>query len=110
MAVLVPILVLLTGLFLLLADAMDARTALDTHFLLEIVERDGIDARVAELCQRLANHAPITMRAAKEAVRRNMLQGIAEGRDLIEEVYGSADFRLGVESFLAKKRPAWTGK
>jgi len=95
---------------LLLADSMDAQAACDAHFVLEIVERENIDVRVAELCERLANHAPITMRAAKEAIRRNMVQGIAQARDLIEEVYGSADFRLGVESFLAKKRPAWTGE
>jgi len=95
---------------LLLADSIDAETARDAHFLLDIVEREALDARIAALCERLAGHAPLTIHAAKEAIRRNMLSGVAEGVDLIEAVYGSADFHRGVEGFLAKKRPAWTGK
>ena len=43
-------------------------------------------------------------------MRRIMQNGVPDGRDLIEAVYGSSDFRLGVESFMAKKRPVWTGE
>jgi enoyl-CoA hydratase len=94
---------------LLLAELIDAQSARDVHFLLEVVERDKLEMRLASLCERLAAHAPLTMRAAKEAIRRNMLRGVGEGEDLIVEVYGSRDFRTGVASFLAKERPAWTG-
>lgn len=95
---------------LLMADSVDAKAARDAHFLLDIVERKELDARIASICERLAGHAPLTIRAAKEAIRRNMLLGVADGADIIDTVYGSADFHRGVEGFLAKKRPAWTGK
>lgn len=94
---------------MLLADVVDAETALDVNFVLELVDRENLDARVAALCERIAGHAPITMRVAKEAMRRVALAGVPQGQDLIEMTYGSADFRIGVESFLAKKRPVWTG-
>ena len=43
-------------------------------------------------------------------IRRAVLAGLPDVRDLIEAIYGSADFRHGVESFLAKRRPVWTGR
>jgi len=95
---------------MLLADIIDAETALDVNFLLELVDRENLEARVAGLCERIAGHAPITMRVTKEAIRRVALADVPQGQDLIETTYGSADFRIGVESFLAKKRPAWTGR
>ena len=95
---------------MLLAEPVDARTALDISFVLDIVERGDLDVRVSELCGRLAGHAPATLRATKEAMRRIMQNGVPDGRDLIEAVYGSSDFRLGVESYLAKKRAVWTGE
>jgi len=95
---------------MLLAETVDAQTARDIGFILDIVEKDALDARLSDICGRLASHAPITMRASKEAMRRIMQANVPDGSDLIETVYGSRDFHLGVESFLAKKRPAWTGR
>ncbi len=95
---------------MLLAESIDADTALDVNFVLEVVSRENLDARVSALCERLRGHAPITMRATKEAMRRIALANVPDGRDLIEMAYGSDDLRIGVQSFLAKKRPIWTGK
>ena len=72
-----------------------------------------LDRTVAALAQTIASHAPLTLHAAKETLRR-----LARARrlpsgdidDLITEVYGSADFREGVESFLAKRRPQFRGE
>ncbi len=95
---------------LLLAEVVDAKTALSVHFTLEAVEKDHLDARLHDLCAQLKRHAPLTMRASKEAIRRLMLAGVPDGRDIIEMVYSSNDFRHGVESFLAKARPTWAGE
>jgi len=68
---------------------------------------DILETKVEEMCRKLAGHAPLTMRAAKEAIRRLTVNNIPEGGDLIRLCYGSADFKEGVEAFLAKRTPEW---
>ena len=66
--------------------------------------------RTAEIVQRLAQHAPITMRASKEAIRRIVQTGLPDGDDLIRACYASDDFRNGVRAFVEKRPAQWTGK
>src|SRR5262249_15099031 len=83
---------------LLLAENLSAEEALAAGFLAEIVEAGDLDRRVGELCSRLAQHAPITMRVSKEAIARLLHAGLPDGDDLVRACYGSDDFRLGVEA------------
>ena len=69
-----------------------------------MVDAARVEARVDELCERLAGHAPITLRVTKEALRRLRAAGLPDGDDLVREAYGSEDFRRTVEAFLAKGR------
>ena len=73
---------------------------------------EALMARAEELAARLATHAPLTMRATKEGMRRNAkaAAGDVDDHDLIELCYMSADFKEGMEAFLAKRKPAWTGR
>lgn len=98
----------LVNRMVLLAD-MPTAEQLPTGYV-DIVAADEIDAHVDELCSRLAGHAPITLRATKEMLRRLASDRDAADADLISEVYGSADFREGVASFLAKRKPEWRGQ
>ena len=81
---------------LLLAENLPAEEALAGGFVSEIVPPEQLDARVAELCGRLVQHAPITMRVTKEAIRRLTQAGLPNGDDLVRQTYGSEDFRSGV--------------
>jgi enoyl-CoA hydratase len=95
---------------LLLAEAIPAAEARDAGFLLDVVEPDGLEVRLAAITDRLVAHAPITMRASKEAIRRLVAAAGIDGDDLIRECYGSSDFRIGVEAFLGKRPAEWSGR
>jgi enoyl-CoA hydratase len=95
---------------LLLAENLSAEEALAGGFLSEIVAAAELDRRVGELTDRLAQHAPITMRVSKEAIRRLVHAGLPAGDDLSRACYGSEDFRIGMKAFVEKREPQWTGK
>jgi len=62
------------------------------------------------LTQQLAGHAPLTMRATNEALRRLRNARKIDDSDLIELCYMSADFKEGMEAFLGKRKPEWSGR
>ena len=80
------------------ARRVAAEEALAIGLATEVVE--DAEARVEELCALLASHAPLTMWATKEALRR--LRPVPDGDDLVREVYGSDDFRARVRAFLER--------
>jgi enoyl-CoA hydratase/carnithine racemase len=94
---------------LLLGETIGADEALACGFVTAVAEPGEIEAKAAELCKRLLNNAPVTMRVSKEGIRRVVNDSHPIGEDLIRECYGSRDFKIGVNAFLEKKRPAWTG-
>jgi enoyl-CoA hydratase/carnithine racemase len=77
-----------------------------------VVAAGDLEQAVRELARQIAANAPLTIRATKEMVRRVLKKRAAgiEDADLLALCYGSADFREGVSSFLAKRRPQWSGK
>ncbi|TCO54735.1 enoyl-CoA hydratase/isomerase family protein [Actinocrispum wychmicini] len=92
---------------LLTARMMAADEARATGFLSEVAE--NLDDVLALLVERLLGHAPLSMWATKEALRRLRRAGVVDDTDIISRVYGSADFHAAVTAFTAKKRPEWTG-
>ena len=71
----------------------------------------ALAARAAALAALVASHAPLTLRATKEALRRLRPRlATEEGSDLIVMCYMSQDFREGMEAFLGKRPPVWQGR
>lgn len=95
---------------LLRARLLSAEEARDAGFVTELCEVGELDEVVGAMTDRLAGHAPLTMWAAKEAVRRLRLAAVPDGDDLVRTVFGSHDFHRGVRAFLDKTPHTWTGR
>jgi enoyl-CoA hydratase len=94
------------------ARLVGADEALSLGLLSEVVEDvEALQRRADELAKLLAGHAPLTLRATKEAMRR-LQPRLAkdEGEDLILMCYMSKDFREGLDAFLTKRPPQWSGE
>ncbi|MFT6913649.1 MAG: enoyl-CoA hydratase [Paracoccaceae bacterium] len=93
------------------ARLMGAEEALRTGLVSEIVEDEAaVMTRATALASHVGGMAPLTLRATKEAMRRNRSALKVEDSDLITMCYMSDDFRTGMEAFLAKQKPVWSGK
>jgi enoyl-CoA hydratase/carnithine racemase len=84
------------------ARTIEAEEALAIGLATEVVAPERAEARVEELCELLASHAPVTLRVTKEALRRIRAATTPEGDDLVREAYGSEGFRRNVAAFLAR--------
>jgi enoyl-CoA hydratase len=91
---------------------MGAEEALAVGLVSELCDTpEALMSRAQALAAQIATQAPLTMRATKEIVRRmrSRFAGI-DDKDLIELCYGSADFREGLDAFLTKRTPRFTGR
>jgi enoyl-CoA hydratase len=67
-------------------------------------------AHAMMLATRITEQAPLTMNITKELLRRLRTEGSGlDDRDQVARAYGSADFREGLDAFLTKRKPHWTG-
>jgi enoyl-CoA hydratase/carnithine racemase len=90
-----------------LLDAEEARAAGLVSELLP--DPAALAERAQALAVLVASHAPLTLRATKEALRR-LRDSLPPDEDLIRLCYTSADFREGMEAFLGKRAPVWQGR
>lgn len=93
------------------ARLIEAEEALSVGLVSEVLpDEDALMVRAAELAQLVGSMAPLTLRATKEAMRRTRAANQVDDSDLIVSCYMSEDFRIGMEAFLTKQKPKWTGK
>ena len=92
------------------ARLIEAEEAAGIALLHEVVEDlPALERRADELARLIAGHAPLTLRATKQALLRAQPKP-AEDEDLILMCYQSQDFREGMDAFLNKRQPQWTGE
>ena len=95
------------------ARLMDAQEMLACGLLSEVTpDEESLLTRAESLAEEVASLAPLTLWATKEALRRVRDRLLPEGADsdLIVACYTSRDFKEGVEAFMAKRKPLWTGE
>jgi enoyl-CoA hydratase len=94
------------------ARLVDAPEALAIGLVSEVIAEGGdLMSRAGEVARTVAGHAPLTLRATKEALLRIQDKMTPnESDDLILSCYMSQDFQEGMDAFLNKRPPVWTGK
>jgi len=95
----------------LTARVLDAAEAQTAGIVDQIHPAPELERRARELAASLAELAPLTLAATKEATRR-MLAVLTprDLDDLILSCYLSRDFHEGVRAFLEKRKPDWQGR
>lgn len=85
---------------------------IDEALAIGLINESVVDplSRAQELANQLNSHAPLTIAATKEGLRRLREHAAnVEGDDLIIQCYTSDDFREGMDAFLNKRKPKWKG-
>ena len=94
---------------ILTARLFSATEALSVGLVTEVLsDHSALEARAMELATLVAGHAPLTMRATREALRR-LRDNLPPDGDLIRLCYTSRDFKEGMDAFLTKRPPIWRG-
>ena len=94
------------------ARLIEAPEALSIGLVSDVLtDHAALMGRADDLAQLVAGHAPLTLQATKEALRRLRPQlDAGAGDDLVLKCYMSRDFREGMDAFLAKRAPTWRGE
>ncbi|HEX7403576.1 MAG TPA: enoyl-CoA hydratase-related protein [Usitatibacter sp.] len=97
---------------LLEGRVFDAREAKDKGLVTRVVPDDQVEAEARTAAQNIADGAPLVARWHKKFARR-----LRDSRPLTPAEYdegfacfGTEDFKIGYEAFLAKRKPTFKGK
>jgi len=75
---------------------------------------DAVRTRARQIAERIADNAPLTVRASKQTVNTAMalgsVAGFARAQEIFAPVYASQDAQEGPKAFAEKRKPIWKGR
>ena len=99
---------------ILTGKQLDAAEAYRIGLVSEVLAADDFLTHVDEVLSGLLGKGPIALRLGKEAVHKAMDLTLDQGVRLEEDLYAllqtTQDRAEGVESFLARRKPRFTGR
>lgn len=99
---------------LLLGEMMDADSAAGAGLVNKAVDDGDLDREVSAWCDRIASKSPLTLRIGKKAFYRQLELPAADAYRYASEVMAenmmSRDAGEGIDAFLQKRAPRWTGE
>jgi enoyl-CoA hydratase len=91
-----------------------AAEALRIGLVDEVVSKEGLLERGEELARVIATSAPLAVKACLDAVRRGREVPLAEALEieavLFGGLFGTDDTKHGLQAFVDKRKPVWTGR
>jgi enoyl-CoA hydratase len=93
---------------------LSAQEALQFGLVNRVVPVERYLEEAIGLAQEIASRAPLAVRAAKklinEAYERPLTDGLQQERQEFHALFASEDRTEGMEAFIEKRQPRWTGK
>jgi 2-(1,2-epoxy-1,2-dihydrophenyl)acetyl-CoA isomerase len=97
-----------------LNEVYGAEEALRLGLVTEVVEHEGLEARVEELAAALAERAPLAVRMVKRLMRRglglSLEDSLGDAELAVLTVNESRDVREGVAAFIERRSPEFEGR
>lgn len=95
-------------------DFIRADEALRIGLVDEVVPAGDVATRAKELAEAIAAKSPVALRLIKQAVRTSMRtpldEGLSQEVSLFALAFASEDMKEGVDAFLNKRKPNFTGR
>lgn len=99
---------------LLTGDPINARRAYEIGFVNQVVPAAELMPAAMAVAKKIADNAPLTVRAARELVYLSTEMGrsaaLRAGHHVFERVYRSEDAQEGPRAFKEKRKPQWRGR
>jgi enoyl-CoA hydratase len=97
---------------LLEGRVFDASEALAKGLVTRVVADDDVQAEAQATARRIADGAPLVARWHKKFARRLRDSTPLSGQEYLEgfDCFGTEDFQIGYQAFLAKQKPEFKGK